>query len=218
MDRTFQTRPVVFFDLDFTLYDTDVLIAGIAGKLLAMGHAKEEIDQQVLAMNEFGFSFTRLLGAMGHSQALSEALTPEFEQLLASGNKLLLDGAVEAVGRVSEIADCVLLTYGYPPYQIEKYRHLTQLHDLMTECHFVWRGTSKGNVVRGYGPNRAKAFYDDGPPHLADVKNHDPATLCVRAMWPQFCMKPHPEDGNLWQTATSASLFADMICGSWPPA
>ena len=123
-----------------------------------------------------------------------------------------MDGVVPALERVSKVADLVLVTYGYPPYQIEKYRHLTDLHPLITECHFVWRGITKGDVIRSYGRQRPSVFWDDSPSHLLDVKSKSPLTVCVRAMWPQFGPYSNPDDAR-WPTTDSAEKFADLVCG-----
>lgn len=205
-------RPVVFLDLDFTLYDTDSLIQLINEKLAAMGHDLADVKRHVNELNDIGFSFPRLLERLGHTPAMAAVASPEFERLLALGNCLLMDGVVPALERVAKVADLVLVTYGYPPYQIEKYRHLTDLHPLITECHFVWRGITKGDVIRSYGRQRPLVFWDDSPSHLADVKSKSPLTVCVRAMWPAFKPAAHVEDGQRWRTVDTVEKFADLVC------
>jgi|GEM_PF-6638548 len=211
-------RPAVFLDLDRTLYDTGALVAAAYDKLRAMGHDSADIERCMNELNDIGFSFSHLLERLGHSSAMAAVVTPEFERMLTGGNGLLMEGVLPALQRISKVADCILVTCGYPPYQIEKYRHLSELHPLITECHFVWRSMTKGDVIRGYGVNRPSAYFENSTTHLADVKAKSPLTVCVRAMWFMFKPVAHPDDGRLWQTVDSIGKFADLVCNMWPAA
>ena len=86
----------------------------------------------------------------------------------------LVPGAIEALGRIGEVADIVILT-NLPdlahPWRVEQLAKHGIEHEVV--CNQGGKGVPARAIVERYGANRA-AFVDDLPVHHASVAQHAP--------------------------------------------
>ena len=86
----------------------------------------------------------------------------------------LVPGAVEALGRIGEIADIVILTNlgtEAHPWRVEQLARHGIRHDVI--CNSGGKGTPVKDIVRKKRPSRT-VFVDDLPMHHASVAKHAP--------------------------------------------
>lgn len=86
----------------------------------------------------------------------------------------LVPGAVEALGRIGEIADIVVLTNlgdEAHPWRVEQLARHGIRHEVV--CNQGGKGVPARAIVERYGASRA-AFVDDLPVHHASVAKHAP--------------------------------------------
>ena len=86
----------------------------------------------------------------------------------------IVPGAVEALGRISEIADIVILTNlgdEAHPWRVEQLAKHGIAHEVV--CNRGGKGVPARAIIERYGATRA-AFVDDLPVHHASVAKHAP--------------------------------------------
>jgi hypothetical protein len=86
----------------------------------------------------------------------------------------LVPGAVEALGRIGEVADIVILTNlgdEAHPWRVEQLARHDIRHEVV--CNSGGKGVPARAIVERYGASRA-AFVDDLPIHHASVAKHAP--------------------------------------------
>ena len=86
----------------------------------------------------------------------------------------LVPGAVEALGRIGEVADIVILTNlgsEAHPWRVEQLANHGIRHDVI--CNSGGKGTPVKDILKRKRPSRA-VFVDDLPMHHASVAKHAP--------------------------------------------
>jgi hypothetical protein len=86
----------------------------------------------------------------------------------------LVPGAVEALGRIGEVADIVILTNlgnEAHPWRVDQLARHGIRHDVI--CNSGGKGTPVKDIIKKKRPSRA-AFVDDLPMHHASVAKHAP--------------------------------------------
>jgi hypothetical protein len=86
----------------------------------------------------------------------------------------LVPGAVEALGRIGEVADIVILTNlgnEAHPWRVDQLARHGIRHDVI--CNSGGKGTPVKDIIKKKRPSRA-AFVDDLPMHHASVARHAP--------------------------------------------
>jgi hypothetical protein len=203
-----------FLDWDHTLYDVDRMFAPIRDDLVRSGSDPGEIDQYRHQLSVEGYSFERHLVLLGYTTEDIVAKAATYRAIMADGDRFLYPGVVEAMRRLATMADRHLLTFGNPIYQAAKVAGVPALHSLLNDRHFVWKGASKGEVVRSYGPHLATWLADDDPSHLIEALDRAPWTRCVRVAWPGTRARPQPGDGTRWPVVTDLHSFVTLVAGS----
>ncbi|HWQ99490.1 MAG TPA: hypothetical protein VN397_01430 [Candidatus Methylomirabilis sp.] len=203
-------RPRIFFDLDHTLYDTDAMLSPIVEDAVRLGASENVVRTAIRHAGRTGFTFEAVLARLGHPPDVVEQRALVYRQRLAEGNAFLYPGVTESLQRIALRADCVLLTYGYPPFQEEKFSSVTDLHPVFLDRHFVWAGQTKGDVIRSYGDDRPAWFVDDAPEHLEDALQKAPWTMCIRM---SRCVGESGllEEDRRWYTATSFESIERLL-------
>ena len=201
----------VFFDVDFTLLDTDAYFEGVQADLYRLDATPQRVEETLEELNASGYSFEAHLRLLGFPDALVHSKTAEYEARMHDLDAFLLPGVVETVAAVAMRVPCHLLTFGFPPYQGRKVRGLRSLVSHVQESHFVWKDQSKGDFLQARGEQGGDIFVDDSPAHLLDVSQKAPWVRCVRAAWPKFLPKDHPGDGVLWASIVNADELTRTI-------
>ncbi len=201
-----------FLDLDYTLYNTAEPIRLVREDLLASGSTPQAIDASLQALNQLGYSFERQLAELGYAPDVLSQKAQAYRAVQADGDRFLYPGVPEQIERLAHFADCALLTFGDPPFQLSKFNGLPSLFGNIGPTHFVWQDQTKGDVIRCYGPHPCTWFLDDSPQQLADVIEKAPWVTCIRIMWPQNTnTKPHPRDQRSWRVVTDLKHFVDLV-------
>jgi len=197
-----------FFDFDLTLYDTEAFMADIRHALRRLGSSDERIDQGFTKLNASGYSFEAHLRLLGYPEVVVRQTSDRLHGLLSRGERYLLPGVCRGLYKLRRRGyECSLLTFGYPPFQRQKWEGVPVLHKHFIETHFVWREKTKGDVLNDYHW-LPFVFCDDSPQHLLDARRKIQGSVClIRFMWPRFNQQPHPEDGKTWQVISSFDEF-----------
>jgi FMN phosphatase YigB (HAD superfamily) len=193
----------IFLDLDHTLYDTALMMASVQQDMQNLGADLHEIQRTQEKLNGDGYSFERHLILLGFPEAVVAERVPVYKNLLRNGDQFLFPGVREGMEKLSRVAQCHLLTFGFPPYQQCKVRGITSFRHIFTTEHYTWRHTTKGDVIKKYDSGVDTYFVDDTVSHLEDVRTKTPWVTCVRMEWPKNGMKTHPDDQKKWHVAHS---------------
>jgi hypothetical protein len=204
-------RQSVFLDLDFTLYDTSRLMADLSRDLQAMGYSADVVEMGFRWLNDEGYSLEGHLRFLGHPEDRIQEAANGLRYHLTYGQKNLLPGVFDGLGRLSFDADLALLTYGYPPYQQDKFAGLGETTLFFQGAHYVWKDESKGGVLSQAGRGSRVWFLDDSPSHLEDAFQKAPWVKVVRIAWPRFNPKPDPGDHVWWKVVSSFDEFAALV-------
>lgn len=202
--------PICFFDLDKTLYNTDLLVADIEKYLRTVGHDNATIRHTLNLAIEQGYSFDRHLRLLGHSEERIRIHARILGDLLDRGDRYLLPGVSAGLQTLSATIDCALLTFGDPRFQGQKRRGIKAFHGIFSSEHYVWKRHTKGDVIRDRGRGIAWIL-EDTPTHLEDVRRKAPWVRRVRMRSIDINTKPHPGDGEKWSVVTSFSEFVDLV-------
>lgn len=192
-----------FFDLDHTLYNTNILSVMIHEYLLALGSSKSEIIRTERALNKTGYSFAHHLEMLGYVPSVVAREEASMFRLLDAGDQMLFPGVCRVLQELCRTDECNVLTFGYPSFQMKKYAGTTEIHPYITDAHFVWRERTKGQVIAVYGAASQTRFVDDSAEQLLSVAKHSPQTELFRIMWPQSRRAAHPLDNVRWRVIHS---------------
>ncbi len=201
----------IYYDLDFTLYDTAQLMANLRQDLRRMGYSAESIDAGFDQLNDVGYSLEGHLRLLGHREEDIPYRANELQYHLTYGHKYLLPGVFDGLGMLSHAAEQFLLTFGFPPYQQNKFFGLGEARLWFQGKHYVWKGETKGDVIVQAGQAETVWFLDDSIAHLEDVCQKAPWTKVVRIAWPQFNPKPYPGDHIRWDVVRSFDEFVALV-------
>lgn len=202
-------RVRIFFDLDFTLYDTALLMTDLRSDLERLGYSDRAITEGFECLNDVGYSFEGHLRLLGHPEADIQEVADDLGRRLRRGKKYLLPGAFDCLADLQAVAELHLLTFGYPFYQRAKFAGLAETVGLFADSHFIWKGESKGDVIARFGAERETWFVDDSPAHLEDACRKAPWVKAVRMLWPGFNVRLAPGDHIRWEMVRSFDeLFA----------
>ena len=128
----------------------------------------------------FAFESGSFGGAMTEKSSgavvAEERVWPLLEQFFRGEmhRQTIVPGAVEALGRISEIADSVILTNlgdEAHPWRVEQLARHGIAHEVV--CNRGGKGVPARAIIGRYGATRA-AFVDDLPVHHASVAKHAP--------------------------------------------
>ncbi|MDQ7814270.1 MAG: haloacid dehalogenase-like hydrolase [Patescibacteria group bacterium] len=202
----------IFFDFDLTLYDTEAFMADIRHALRRLGSSDEQVNRGFTELNASGYSFEAHLRLLGYPEVVVRQTSDRLHGLLSRGEKYLLPGVRRGLSRLRRRGnECSLLTYGFPVFQEAKWQGVSVLHKHFARTHYVWRDSTKGDVLSKYY-DIPLMFCDDSPEHLLDARRKIRGSIClIRFMWPQFNLQPHPEDGKTWQVVTSMDELAKAL-------
>jgi len=201
----------IFFDLDFTLYDTAALMDDLRRDLERFGASRSAIDAGFDRLNESGYSFESHLILLLCPERLIPERANELQFHLSHGQKYLMPGVFDGLVGLADADELHLLTFGFPQYQRAKFAGLKELAGIFRDSHFVWRDERKGDVIRSFGPDVETWFLDDSPAHLEDVGQKAPWAKIVRIAWPQFSPKPYPGDHIRWDVVRSFDEFVALV-------
>lgn len=122
---------------------------------------------------DFGGAMTDLISGQPVAQ---DRVWPLLEQFFREEmhRQTLVPGAVEALGRIGEVADIVILTNlgnEAHPWRVDQLARHGISHEVI--CNRGGKGEPVRAIVDRHGASRA-AFVDDLPVHHASVANHAP--------------------------------------------
>lgn len=186
----------VFYDLDRTLYDDDRMKADVWDDLIRGGIPRERVDAAYAATAAEGFTFERHLRKLGLPENVVRSKADQFYGWFRDERFLYPDVAPE-FERQGERSESILLTYGYPPYQMMKFEGLASINRRFKNRHYVWRNETKGDIIRGYGEHPQTVFVDDEPKHLEDVLRKAPCVHAVRIVR-RSDAPSHQNDAHVW--------------------
>lgn len=204
-------RKRIFLDLDFTLYDTARLMVDLSRDLQRMGYSAEAVEIGFSQLNDVGYSLEGHLCLLGHPQDSVQERANELRYHLSYGQKYLLPGVFDGLGRLAFSSDLYLLTFGFPPYQQAKFSGLGETTIYFQGANFVWKDEPKGDVVAQAGRGDDVLFLDDSPGHLEDACQKAPWVKAVRILWPQFKPKSDPRDHIRWDIVRSFEEFVALV-------
>ncbi|MBI5654250.1 hypothetical protein HZC53_01150 [Candidatus Uhrbacteria bacterium] len=201
----------IFFDLDFTLYDTAALMENLRNDLERLGYSRCAIDAGFDQLNDAGYSLEGHLRLLGHPEGKVQERANELRFHLSYGTKYLLPGVHDLLCKLRDNSELHLLTFGYPPYQQAKFAGLEGLASVFADAHYVWNDGSKGEVIARFDPEDESWFLDDSLSHLEDVCQKAPWAKVIRVAWPQFKPRLFPGDHIRWDVASSAEDIAKLL-------
>lgn len=206
-----QKKRRIFFDLDFTLYDTHAFMSDLRANMLRQGFPDEAIQAGFDKFNDIGYSFELHLEMMGCRPDLIPVCANELLYHLSHGMKYLLPGVFDGLVGLADHSELHLLTFGFPEFQRAKFSGLQEVAGLFTECHYVWKGESKGDVIARFDDDVENWFVDDSPGHLHDGCAKAPKIKAARMCWPQFQLKYDARDHLWWDVVRSLDEFVELI-------
>ncbi|MFA5186237.1 MAG: hypothetical protein WC551_07150 [Patescibacteria group bacterium] len=201
----------IFFDLDFTLYDTVALMDDLRRNLERFGASRSAIDAGFDQLNESGYSLENHLTLLLCPERLIPERVLELQYHLSHGKKYLMPGVFDGLVGLADNCDIHLLTFGFPQYQRSKFAGLQEIAGIFRDSHFVWKDEKKGDVIRGFGSDVVTWFLDDSPAHLEDACQKAPWVKAVRMMWPEFKLKPDNRDHIHWDVVRSFDEFVALV-------
>lgn len=203
---------ISFLDLDRTLYRTDEFLRGIRQDLVNRGYSSERIDEHLASLSHAGdYTFERHLQLLGMSREQIVRCVTLYREMQKRGDTHLYDDVLPALPRLARLSTCVLLTYGHPSYQQDKFLGIGSIQGFFQDQHYVHRDRTKGEVIRDYAPQATTWFLDDSPTQLFDAKHKSPTTQLVRIMRAVDRLPPHLGDGTIWRVVPTFEAFVDLV-------
>jgi hypothetical protein len=160
-----------FLDFDRTLFDVDALYDAAMASWGEVGIAREVADAHRVRLRRDGGAFTpEALAAFasGGDRALAEVLAQRYRAAYADGDRFLFADVPPALARMATLGDVVVVTMGDAEYQRSKFDATPGICRAASACVVVPPGTSKGDVVAGFG-ERVAVFVDDDASHVDGV-------------------------------------------------
>ncbi len=201
----------IFFDLDRTLYDTDAMVQPIYKDMQSMGHTIENIAKTKHRLIETGYSFERHLEDLGVSPKVVQEKSDAYRAMQQAGDRFLYPGVIEGVRRLAAAHECLILTFGHPPFQQHKLECINTLKLYIQKIHYVdMNPPTKGEVIQSYGESPSW-FIDDSPVQLFDVQAKAPWAHRVRIRWPNTESPDHPGDHVDWYVVRNMEELIELI-------
>lgn len=205
---------IIFFsDFDNFWYDWRAMLALVLEELRRAGVSSESLGRATKIANAKGFTFESWFILMG----IKEDKLPELVQLaeyrLMQGDSFLHPGSHGVAERTAEYLKHILLTFGNPIYQKNKWRGTPEFRRHFTDARFVFNRETKGDIIASYKEDVADIvlFGDDSPGHLIDTRVKAPWARLVRMMHPDLHLKPHDWDGVKWDVVSSTHELEEWL-------
>lgn len=201
-------------DMDQTFYNPHAPFKRVMAELQRYGFAPGRIEATLAEANNRGYSFELHLRLLGVDPTPASVFARRWANYYADGARFLLPGVERGVHDLHVRHRLRLVTFGDTIFQRRKFDNLPEAFQLrFVATHYVLelKGPTLARIADEVGPDEEVVFADDSASHLLSVRKHAPRVRCVRMMWPQFNLQPHPGDGVEWQVATNFDELVNLL-------